>query len=89
MANFIKPIQDEKYPMANNLGVNVDHVKTIAKAMNGFYYSVIFSFNAEQSFEWRYRYATERDLDYERLVSVIRATKRPIVLPHIADGHTA
>jgi hypothetical protein len=64
--------------------VNVDHVRTIAKAMNGFYYSVIFSFNKDQSFEWRYKFATERDLDYDRLVAVIRA-KRPIVLPLLTE----
>ena len=71
------------------MGINVaNHVKTIAKAMSGFYYSVIFSFNDEQSFEWRYRFATERDADYDRLAAVIGATKRPIVSPHVADEHT-
>jgi hypothetical protein len=70
MPTFIRAQQDEKYRI-HNMPVNIEHVKAIKKAMNGFYYAIIFQFNESQSFEWKYRYSNDRDADYERLTSII------------------
>jgi RNA recognition motif-containing protein len=54
-----------------NMPVNIEHVKTIEKGMNGFQHALVFRFNEDQSFEWRYRNAVDRNTDYERLMLLL------------------
>jgi hypothetical protein len=70
MARFVKSEQNPNFKM-HNFPVNMEHVKGIVKAMNGFNYIILFEFNSRQSFEWRYRTSFERDHEYNRLISLM------------------
>jgi hypothetical protein len=71
MPTFVKSEQSPVYPLSN-LPINIEHVKAISKAMEGFYYAIIFQFNEKQSFSWRYRTSIDRDNNYTRLISMMR-----------------
>lgn len=74
MATFVKAQQDPKYRI-HNMAVNIEHVKSISKEMSGFNYTIVFKFNEKQSFEWNYRFSSDRDADYERLKELLEFSR--------------
>ncbi|WP_276133612.1 hypothetical protein [Polluticoccus soli] len=71
MATFVSSQQDPKYRI-HNMAVNIEHVKSISKETSGFNYTIIFQFNEKQSFEWNYRFSSDRDADFGRLEEMLQ-----------------